>query len=82
MTELFPEVRQAGQCLIVQTPLNEPCTAQPQVVHVQAPLKPQHKPMPQAGGSETRPTEHAPKDYSGPAHWDTKHHEMPRDWQE
>lgn len=35
-------------------PLNEPCRAQPQVVHVQAPVKPQHKHIPQAGGAETR----------------------------
>lgn len=70
------------QCLIVLTPSNEPGTAQPQVAHVPAPVKSQHKHMSQAGEAETRSTVHAPKDCSGPPHWDTKHCEMPRDWQE
>lgn len=82
MMEFFPQVRQAVRCVTVLIPSNEPCTAQPQIVHVQDPVKPQHKHTPQAGEAETRSTAHALKDYSGPPHWDTKHHEMPQDWQE
>lgn len=78
MTEFFPRVRQAVQCLILLIPSNEACTAQPGVVTCKLPWSPGTN----AGGAETRSTVHALKDCSGPPHWDTKHHEMPKKCQE